>query len=173
MQAMIFKYLIVLIFFIVYASCDATAWGYVVDGAFINHLRFCFAHVSLLHLLINSLVFINMFDIVRLRLRVRSLELFVNIYLVSFIASIFTAASVPTVGASGMIYALFGLHIASMEKLNKPNVIFIVSIATMLAISLIKTNSNFGIHILSLLFSMIAWLIYRALEKVTSRSSSV
>ena len=168
----IFKYVIVVAFVVVFFMYDSASLGYVSGGPVINHLLFAFSHVSILHLVLNSLVLINMFDIVRLRLRVNPIVLFINIFLVSFVSSFLSVGDMPTVGASGMIYALFGLYIASMNSLGKPNLVFISSILFMLVISYFKKSSNFEIHFFSLLLSGICWGIYRVLKKVPSGSAS-
>jgi membrane associated rhomboid family serine protease len=71
--------------------------------------------------------------------------------LIAFLASFFAEYSLPTVGASGMVYAMIGMYIGllllrKIRILKKDLYIFLISIGLMFAISVFKHNSNYILH---------------------------
>lgn len=145
------KYLIVLVFIIVFSGFNQ---GYSVGSTFITHLTFNFSHVSWLHLVLNSIAYIGVFRI--LQKTMPSWWIFFFSFVIATTCSFFAVYSIPTMGASGMIYAMIGMYFA--EIINKKLVvvdkrlfnIYIVSVILALSISLFNPHSAFGLHILCL-----------------------
>ncbi len=153
------KYIFVLILFIVYIMCDVSL-GFSSTSAWWTHLTFAFQHGGWIHLILNSLVFINSFGV--LEKRIKWYVLLPVIYLISVISSFFFILELPTVGCSGMIYAMFGMMFAIVIKNNakkKDKIMFFSSLALMLAISFFSKGSNFSVHFISFLLGLLFWFI--------------
>jgi membrane associated rhomboid family serine protease len=119
-----------------------------------------FQHSGVVHLIINSLAFTGMF---------RTMEKFVNMWIlsasiiaVSFAASFIAMYDIPTVGASAMIYAMFGLFFGmTIYSKNikiadtKKYLLFLSVVLISLIISFFKHNSNFVLHLSSMIVGFI------------------
>ncbi|MBK5195731.1 MAG: rhomboid family intramembrane serine protease [Proteiniphilum sp.] len=158
---MALKYFISLIFIIIYIffgneigfSETSPAW---------THFTFSFQHAGLIHLIINTLVFIT---------ASRTMEKFVSwktlfpvIYMCAVIASFMAERSLPTVGASGMIYALFGMEVVIVlfnRSTVRQKALFFFAVFVMLLFSFLSTSSNFMIHVLSFCFGFIFYAVKR------------
>jgi len=156
------KYLFVLIFFIVFFTFDKSI-GYTNTSPVWTHFTYMFQHANIIHLGINSLAFIGMF---------RVLEKIINKYfLASIILSISVIASftsiypLPTVGISGAVYAMIGIYLAMIAtkklilKDRNKLYIFLFSVSLCLLVSFFKTNSNFRLHLVSLILGFLFWMI--------------
>ncbi len=165
------KYVFVLIFIIVFAFFD-TSIGYTTTSPAYTHAFYMFQHANALHLVINSIAFISIF---------RTMERFVNKWelsiismVIAFAASFISMYEIPTVGASGMIYAMIGIFfglVVSKEITiadKKKFATFAVSISVCLLISFLKHNSNFFLHIYCLLFGLLTSQIVTC-RRVTSK----
>lgn len=158
-----FKYLFVFIFIFVFAWFDKSL-GYSTTSSVYTHFTYMFQHAGVIHLTVNSLTFIGMF---------RSVEKYINKYILSItIISISVASSflsiydMPTVGASSMIYAMIGIYIPIIILYDKAIIInkkkytmFIFFIFISLIISYLKNNSNFWLHVYSLLIGISSGII--------------
>jgi membrane associated rhomboid family serine protease len=154
------KYLFTLIFTISLLLFN-DAIGYTETSPLWTHFTYQFQHANIVHLIINSLAFIGMF---------RLLEKFVNKWLLSasiltigFAASFLSMYSTPTVGASAMVYAMIGIFFSMINLSQDIKIIdkrkfalFVASILICLAISAIKGNSNFFLHLFALMLGQIA-----------------
>lgn len=156
---MIAKYIFVLILFISYITFD-NSLGFSVYSEWWTHLTFAFQHVGWVHLIINSLVFINVFGL--LEKRIKWYVLFPVIYLSSVASSLFFLSELPTVGCSGMIYSMFGMLVIIVIRNNakiEQKIKFLSSLALMLIYSFFMKTSNFSVHFISLILGSVFWLI--------------
>ena len=140
------QYLIVILFIIVYSVFDLSL-GYTISSPIYTHLTYSFMHASILHLVFNSLAFIGFYRVLKNYYK----GLFLIIVLIAFSASFFAEYTLPTVGASGMVYAMIGMYIGllvigKVKILKKDLYIFLFSIGLMFAISVFKHNSNYVLH---------------------------
>ena len=153
------QYLIVLLFIIVYIFFG-NELGYSINSPFYTHFTYMFQHASILHLVLNSLAFISFYRVLSRYVR----YLFPKIILVAFIASFFTIHALPTVGCSGMVYAMLGMYFSLVVmKTIKVNwndfYIFVGVILFALLISIVNPTSNFLLHIICLLIGFIICLV--------------
>ncbi|MDR0823889.1 MAG: rhomboid family intramembrane serine protease [Prevotella sp.] len=153
------KYIYVLIFIIVFVFCGLEL-GYTNQSPLYTHFTYMFQHSGVVHLIINSLAFTGMF---------RTMEKFVNMWIlsasiiaVSFAASFIAMYDIPTVGASAMIYAMFGLFFGmTIYSKNikiadtKKYLLFLSVVLISLIISFFKHNSNFVLHLSSMIVGFI------------------
>lgn len=150
------KYIIVSIFIIVYLGFNK---GYCVDSPLINHIIFNFSHVNWIHLVLNSLAYIGVFR--TLQKTIHTYKIVLLPLLVSFLCSFYAVYPIPTMGASGMIYAMIGMFFA--EVINGKLVIndkkmfdlYILSVVLALVISFFNHHSNFKLHILCLVIGLV------------------
>lgn len=153
------KYIYVLIFIIVFIFFGLEL-GYTYQSPFYTHFTYMFQHSGVVHLLINSLAFIGMF---------RTMEKLVNkwmlsasIIAVSFAASFISIYNIATVGASAMIYTMFGMFFGMTTYCKnikiadtKKYLLFLSVVLISLTISFFKHNSNFVLHLSSMILGFI------------------
>lgn len=154
---MAIKYILSFTFIVVYFSFGNEI-GFATNSPLWTHLTFSFQHASLTHLIINTLVFIGAF---------RTMEEFMSwkkllpvIYIIAVLASFVAVKDVPTVGASGMIYAMFGMMsaiVAYNKSTRKQKLLFLCSIGVMLLFSYFNSNSNFIVHLSSFGSGFLIW----------------
>ena len=158
------KYLFVFIFIFTFAWFDKSI-GYTNSSPLYTHFTYMFQHAGIIHLVINSLSFLGMF---------RTMEKYINKWLLSgvcilfaFLTSFFSSYNIPTVGASAMIYIMIGmfLSITLLYKDVKINdkrkyFLFVFSVFISLIVSAFRHNSNFSLHILSLLSGVLIGTIF-------------
>ncbi|MDR1525156.1 MAG: rhomboid family intramembrane serine protease [Tannerella sp.] len=154
------KYLFVLLFIIVFCLFDKNL-GYTNASPWWTHFTYLFQHAGIVHLLINSLSFIGMFRL--LEKFINRWVLSVSVITVGFVASFLSMYNAPTVGASAMVYAMVGIFFSMVNLCGdikildkKKFAVFIVGIAACLFISASKGNSNFFLHVFSLILGLIA-----------------
>jgi len=149
------KYLFVFIFIVVFILFGL-GLGYTSTSPIYTHFTYMFQHAGIIHLIINSLAFISMF---------RQVEKYMNKFLLSgliilcaFVSSFFAMYQIPTVGASSMVYSLLGIYLGLITLSDKIKIadtrkflLFIFCITVVLSVSYFKHNSNFLVHIYSLL----------------------
>ena len=153
------KYIYVLIFIVVFILFGLEI-GYTNHSPIYTHATYMFQHSGIVHLIINSLAFIGMF---------RTMEKFVNKWILSaaIIISAFTMSfvamyDIPTVGASAMIYTMIGMFLGMTTFCNnikiadtKKYLLFISVVVISLTISFFKHNSNFTLHVASMVLGFI------------------
>ena len=147
---MIIKYILSLTFIVVYILFGHEL-GFATGSPLWTHLTYPFQHASLTHLAINMLVFVSAFRTMESFLSWK--KLLVSIYVIAVASSFGAVKAIPTVGASGMIYAMFGMMaviVARNRSTFKQKATFFCSIGIMLLFSLFNTNSSFTVHALSL-----------------------
>jgi len=165
-KRMALKYIVSLVFIVVYFTFGHEL-GFATSSPLWTHFSYSFQHAGLLHLIINTLVFIGAF---------RTMEEFiswqkvlVSIYVIAVIASFGAVRAIPTVGASGMIHAMFGMMavIVTLNKsLPKQKAIFFCSIGIMMIVSLFNSNSNFTVHALSFGMGALYYLAHKQFNKI-------
>ncbi|MCL2650321.1 MAG: rhomboid family intramembrane serine protease [Candidatus Azobacteroides sp.] len=157
------KYIFVLIFLIVFITFDKSI-GYTDKSPVWTHFTYMFQHANIIHLTINSLAFIGMFRI--LEKIINKYELAIAILLIGFLASFMSMYQLPTVGISGAIYAMVGIYFGMITtkkliiKDKNKLYVFIFSIILCLTVSFFKHNSNFWLHIFSLIMGYMCWMIF-------------
>jgi len=156
------KYVYVLIFFIVYILFGLEL-GYTHKSPLYTHFTYMFQHSGIVHLIINSLAFIGMFRTMEKLVDKKMLS--VTIIISSFTMSFVTMYDLPTVGASAMIYTMIGMFFGMTTICNnikiadtKKYLLFISVVSISLTISFFKHNSNFVLHVASMIFGFIVSL---------------
>lgn len=157
------KYIFVLVFILVFILFDISI-GYTNTSPLYTHLTYIFQHASILHLIINSVSFIVVFSTLEQFVR-RKIFLPISFF-IAIVTSFLTMYDVPTVGVSSVIYAMIGLYMGVIRFYRNIKIadtrkylLNICVIVISLTISLVKTSSNFYIHIYSLLLGVIASLL--------------
>lgn len=147
------QYLIVAIFIATYLLSDLSI-GFYYLSPFYTHFTYMFQHVGWMHLILNSLAFIGLYRALSKQLKF----VLPRIIWIAFICSFMSVYLVPTVGASGMIYAMLGmclgLQFTGQWKLQNLKLV-LFSIVAMLMISFFKHTSNFGLHVWCLVFGIL------------------
>jgi membrane associated rhomboid family serine protease len=160
------KYIVSLVFIVVYFTFGHEL-GFATSSPLWTHFTYSFQHAGLFHLIINTLVFINVFRTMDIFLSWK--EQLLSIYVIAVIASFGAVRAIPTVGASGMIYAMFGMMavIVTLNKsLPKQKAIFFCSIGIMMIVSLFNSNSNFMVHVLSFTLGALYYLAHKQFNKI-------
>lgn len=155
------KYILSFIFILVYIFFGHEI-GFVTNSPWWTHFTYTFQHASILHLVINTLVFINVFRVMEKFLSWK--VLLPAIYFIATCASFASVQSIPTVGASGMIYAMFGMMsfiVLFNSSSWRQKRVFFLSIAFMLLVSFFNKGSNFEVHVLSFLIGVLYYPILR------------
>lgn len=156
------KYLFILIFILVYILFG-TELGYTNTSPIYTHFTYIFQHASVTHLIVNSISFIVVFTMLD-KLTERKMFLPAS-FTIGVLVSFLAMYDIPTVGVSAVIYVMIGLYIGVTLfykdiKITdtRKYLLRIVVITIGLTISMIRTNSNFYIHIYSLVFGFITIL---------------
>lgn len=144
------KYLIVLIFISVYSFCGLEL-GFSASSPVWTHFTYIFQHAGMMHLIINSLAFISVYRSVQSLGNTRpALPL---AFLIACGISFVTVRELPTVGASGLVYALLGIYTGltlcreDIRIISRNRyLVFLFCILLGLTISYFKHNSNFLLH---------------------------
>ncbi|GAB6123859.1 rhomboid family intramembrane serine protease [Dysgonomonas termitidis] len=152
------KYLIILILILTYIFFG-NELGYTNVSPLYTHFTYIFRHASVLHLLINSLAFIGIYTSMEKHL---NKWVFLGISLgCSALASFGAMYDKPTVGISGIVYAMTGLYlgITLLHKHIKiadtrKYLLYICCIVISLSVSFVKEDSNFLLHLYSLVIGI-------------------
>lgn len=154
------KYIFTAIFSICYAFFGLEL-GYTNKSGILSHFTYMFQHVNIIHLLLNSFSFIVVW--IALQKHVKQLHI-LPVFLIAFMVSFLHCASftAPTVGVSGVIYAMMG--ILTLYIKNKNLVIFLLSVLASLGVSYFVPNSNFFVH----LYCFVGGAVYGMLDKITN-----
>lgn len=158
---MALKYVISLVYVAVFLLFGKEL-GFTATSSLWTHLTFSFQHASITHLVINTLVFITAFR--SMERFVRPVMLFTVIYLISVIASFAAIRDIPTVGSSGMIYAIFGMEtivVIFNSATNEQKALFFFAIVFMLGMSFFNSGSSFMVHAVSFILGALFFLIKR------------
>lgn len=127
---------------------DTSVLGYSESTGMINRVTYMFAHASLVHFIINMVSF-NMLA------RAIKGGRGVVIGVVSAAAATFgSEMSIPTVGLSGVIYAMLGYIFALNPRCKSYNMALLLAVAVNIALSFIVSSSNCTVHLLSLAYGV-------------------
>lgn len=164
------KYLFVLAFLLTYIFCD-NSLGYSNNSPTYTHFTFILQHVSVFHLVLNSISLIGIWTATR-ELRVNKWFILLTSLSSTYIASFISKETIPTVGASGMVYAIIGIYfyVTFTDKRikiadSKTYLLFLLCIVGSLILSYINPISNFFLHTYSLVFG---FSIYMAIDCIKS-----
>lgn len=166
------QYLIIILFIIVYLIFGLEI-GYYYGSPLYTHFTYMFQHAAILHLLINSIAYISIFRSLKKLCGIRTI--IVCSVISAFIASFFAVYDIPTVGASSMVYAMFG-HYIGITLISKDikiadtkkYLLFISCLMVSLVVSLVKQSSNFLLH----LFSLISGFVIAAILLLSKQDKS-
>lgn len=128
-----------------------------------------FAHAGWLHLCINALSLLVMFNpIYKVYINrigyISPSRFFIYCYLGSVLAGLCTAQSTPTVGASGIVFFLLGVLLMLNPTLRQLRGYIAVAIA--IGIQIYSGNSNISLHISAFVFGCL-FIIMHLLWKRT------
>ena len=104
-------YIIILLLFIGYIVSPS---GYDLNSPWWTHITYIFSHINLLHLFLNSFVIFGLFKTLQRIYNKWHLALWV--FFIAILMSFLSEYELPTVGASGMAYALVGIMIGLVVK---------------------------------------------------------
>lgn len=162
---MIYIFLIVCLCVYVFAP-DCTALGVSMEHMN-NAYIYQFAHASWLHLIVNALCLLLIFNPVRKMYEQRFGEtgqcLFLAFsYLGSVLAALLCAQDIPTVGASGMVFFIIGELIMLRPNISQLWSLIYITIA--IIVQFIRGNSNVALHIAAFVLGAL-FIIFRTLCK--------
>lgn len=158
---MALKYIVSLLFVIIYVLFG-NELGFSTSSPWWTHFTYPLQHTGLVHLVLNTLVFVTASRVMEKYVSWKIL--FPAIYSFAVIASFFAEQSLPTVGASGMVYAIFGMEAVIVlfnRSVWKQKAFFFSTILLMLLVSFLNAGSNFTVHSLSFLFGFAFYAIKR------------
>lgn len=144
-------YIIILLLFIGYIVSPS---GYDLNSPWWTHITYIFSHINLLHLFLNSFVIFGLFKTLQRIYNKWHLSLWV--FFIAILMSFLSEYELPTVGASGMAYALVGIMIGLVVKkqlifAKRINLyIFSIGITIGVIVSYFKGTSNIALHLLCL-----------------------
>ncbi|MDR2917853.1 MAG: rhomboid family intramembrane serine protease [Tannerella sp.] len=141
------KYTLPLIWIIFFIIFDNKELGYSNTSPIYTHITYIFAHAGLMHLLLNSLSFIYVYQGLK-HYNLTRQSLIIS-FVIGIAASFLSAYDTPTVGASGMIFAMLGCYITTAGFTNQQMRRILVTIFLSLTIPMLIPGINYKIHILS------------------------
>lgn len=160
-------YIFIIVCVCVYAFApDCTLLG--IDIEHMNHAYiYQFAHASWLHLFINALSLYLMFNPIKKIYEERfgytsSISFLSFAYLGSVLAALLTPQTIPTVGASGIVFFLLGELIMLRPTLRQLQGYIYVLLA--IIIQIIRGKSNVALHIVAFILGAL-FIIIRLLCK--------
>ena len=135
---------------------DVSGYGLSVTSPLWTRLIYSFFHGSWFHLLLNVYVLLTLGFKLDLRMR----EIFIS-YILACAAPSFCIGTLPTVGLSGMIYAIFGMR--TMRNSNPGSMILNIVLIT--AVSMFLSHIAWRLHaycyscglLISLLTTPLQW----------------
>ena len=145
---------------------DCTCMGVSIE-CMRNAYIYQFAHASWLHLIINSLSLVLMFNPIHKVYdecfgETSRWSFFVFSYAGSVLAALLCAQDIPTVGASGIVFFLLGELIMLRPTMRQLQGYIYVALA--IVIQLIRGNSNVSLHIVAFVLGAL-FIIFKKLCK--------
>lgn len=163
------RYSIIILFIIVHLLWGIEV-GYSSHSAIYTHFTYSFQHVSWIHLFFNSIGLISLYNV--LEKVFSKFVLLAYSYSIAVLASFLSKRDLPTVGSSGVIYAMIGLFLATSligKKLkivdHKKFLSYIICIGASLLLSAVKENVNNVCHISALALGSIAGMLDSLFKK--------
>lgn len=136
---------------------ESQHYGFVQDGSLWQHFTYPFFHASLFHLAINSYVFYGLMR----NPPIKPLYLLPLSYLLSVVASFPSTVSLPTVGFSGILFAMCGVGIGYYPtKMN----LLLSSVA--IGATFLMRGSNPYIHLYSWVMGFVVGFIVLKMSRV-------
>lgn len=152
---------VVIILFIV--GTIAGFSGYSDSSKWWTHISYIFAHVNVLHLVINSMAFFTLFKL--LQQIVYKWWLLLIAFGVAIAGSYFASYSIDTKGASGVVYVLLGaftwMAISDRIRFKQAyyNFVFAFGVIAGLAISGLNPSSNTALHLFCYLVGVLVFVV--------------
>lgn len=107
------KAIFIVVLFLTYIFLpESNRYGYKEGSPLLNHFTFCFVHVSAIHLLLNCY---SLWYVINQKV-IRTLFLIPTLYLISLVCSFFSESEYPTLGCSGILFAMIGLSCAESSR---------------------------------------------------------
>ena len=154
------KYILPIIWLICFIAFNNKAMGYTHTSPLYTHITYIFAHAGLLHLAINAISYISLHNTIR---KCASIKAALTISFISAIAATHLSTyDLPTIGASGLIFAMAGYLYASIKL--KTRIIPYTTLAISLIVPFFIPQINAMIHLASFTTSLIITLIYKWYE---------
>ena len=151
------KYLLSLTLTIVYILFG-NELGYTQTSAWYTHITYMFQHANLWHLSVNILSLITVW--ISLQRHAKSIQI-LPMFIVGILASFLPYASfeLPTVGISGVIYAMLGMLTVLSTSIREKVMLSVFAILTITA-GLITKNVNVALHAYCYIFGVIYMFLY-------------
>lgn len=131
---------IVILAIIYFTLPESHHYGFVEGGHLWQHFTYPLFHASFLHLIINSYVF---YGLMRTPV-IKPIYILLFAYIISVLASFLSCTTLPTVGFSGIIFALCGIGIAQY-----PTRINLLLSVIAIGATFLMSGSNPYIHLYS------------------------
>ena len=131
--------------------------GYAIGTDIKTHFAFMFCHVGFIHLAMNMFVFYQLYDVLHKKL---GLFLLPSCVIISFVSSFLCEYSIPTMGASGIIFSMIGMVFAFYKFEKKAY----ITNSIMFALSFIIgyfTHQNILLHFVCMVAGFIIGLIIK------------
>lgn len=148
------KYLIIILFVSVHLFFGMEL-GYSTINPLYTHFTYPFQHLGWVHLAINSIAFISMYNV--LSKAIHPALVLIYSYVIAVAVSFVSEEALPTVGASGMVYAMCGMFISMAGVGSKLRIkdwrkfwLFIACLAIAMLASVFKGIANNTCHVLAL-----------------------
>jgi membrane associated rhomboid family serine protease len=148
-------YFVSIIVFVASLFLDTNILGYHESSSWYTRFTYIFASTNILHLAINLYAY-SVFNKVFQKLFIPNHKYIA--FIVAILATFGTEQSLPTVGLSGVVYAMLGITCAKVHTRQ-----MILSMLVVLAINVISFffgQSNVFLHCLCFTYSLIISLIY-------------
>lgn len=153
------KYIILIVLIVIHLI-PGLQLGYATGTPLYTHFTYSFQHTDWIHLALNSFAFLSFYGILNRVLP--GWLLLAYAYATAVAASFPSTYPIPTVGASGIVYAMIGLYITISLIGRKLRItsrrqffFFIVCLTLSIISSAWKTDINTKCHIYALLTGMI------------------
>ncbi|MDR1097300.1 MAG: rhomboid family intramembrane serine protease [Tannerella sp.] len=141
------KYLLPLIWLIIHLTLNSRQLGYTLHSPLYTHLTYAFAHAGLFHLIINTVSYISLYN------ALKGGKIICSSLIISFAsaaaASFLSAYQLPTVGASGLIFAMLGCHTATVALNRKQWKQYSIILLLTLIVPFFIPRVNALLHLLS------------------------
>lgn len=164
---MTMKYLFLLIFILIYLS--GINIGYAQHTPEYTHFVYMFQHTNILHLTLNTFSFISFARM--LEKVIPQYFLYGYVYVAAVIASYASIKLHPTIGASGMVFALLGIYITlsicgkKLKIINKSKyLIWLFSIITSAVILAFNPHINNLNHLYAFIIGTIVGIIENSIS---------
>ncbi len=148
----VFIYIIVLTCFAM-AHYDGAGYAY---GSTYQRFIYMFAHANILHLAMNLIAYFSISQMVK------GTAMQYTPFLAAFLATFGTECDIPTVGLSGVIYAMLATTTYYFEQ-SRWRILSFAVVAN--GLYYLIGSVNVGLHVLSFAYSLIFTLIYDLYER--------